>query len=76
MIIRKTKNKIMYKWYDVLSYYFQLIFYYITFIIPFPFMWLYCVCIDFYLNKPYDPRYEYEFIPEYGEVTDNFGNNY
>lgn len=76
MIIRKTKSKIMYKWNDVISYYFLLIFYYLAFIIPFPFMWLYGICVDFGLNKPYDPRYKYELIPEPEEVTDNFGNDY
>lgn len=76
MIIEKTKNKMKYKWYDVISYRFQQILYYLTFLMPFPFMYIYGMCINFQLNEPYDPRYEYNFIPEHGEVVDEFGNDY
>ena len=76
MIVEKTKNKMKYKWYDIVSYYALLIFYYLAFLMPFPFMWLYGVCVDFGFNKPIDPRYEYNFIPEHGEVVDEFGNDY
>ena len=76
MIIKKTKNKMKYNLNDVLLYRLQQIFYILAFALPFPFLWLYCVFIDINLNKPYDPRYEYTFIPEYGEVTDEFGNDY
>lgn len=76
MIIKKTKNKMKYNLNDVFLYRLQQILYILTFIIPFPFLWLYGVCVDFNLNEPYDPRYECTFIPEYGEVTNEFGNEY
>lgn len=76
MRVIKTKNKTMCHWNDIFLYHFQLFLYYLAFLIPFPFMFIYGTCIDFNLNKPYDPRYKYEFIPDPEEVVDEFGNDY
>lgn len=60
MKLIKTKNKMKYKWNDVLIYRLQQILYYFGIIIPFPFMMFYLMCVDFYYSKPFDPRYTYE----------------
>lgn len=75
MIAKKIRKKSC-SFIDIIKYRLQQILFYLGFIIPFPFILIYGLLIDMDYNNPYDPRYEYEFIPELGEVVDEFGNDY
>ena len=64
MRLIKTNDKQKYKWNDVLIYRLQQILFYLGLIIPFPFIMIYAMCVDFNYAKPFDPRYAYKVEPD------------